>query len=571
MSDGTGPVVILGAGINGAALARELALGGLSVIVVDTHDLAFGATAYSSRLIHGGLRYLEYGEFDLVRESLAERTRLLRLAPQFVRPLKLFIPVSNRFGGLLSSAARFLGLGRGRAAAASAGSRGVWLVRAGLRLYDAYARDPELPTHEVFQTSRQQEVQLDARRYPWLCAYYDAQIRFPERFVVALLDDARQAAKEAGASFELFTYHRAELQGRTLDIYSLDDHSSGNGSSGNLSTPVKSLEPAAIVNATGAWVDRTLAQLHVKAATLMGGTKGSHLLTAHAGLRAALGAHGLYAEAADGRPIFILPFGSASLVGTTDLPFEGDPADAVATPEELQYLLDAVNSLIPSVRLSTSDIDLHYCGVRPLPYVGSSSPAAVTRRHWLEAHDHAELPLYSIIGGKLTTCRSLAEESAHTIRQRLGLPVGADSRERAVPGGENYPADDRALETELERLAEKFSLNREQLAAVWRLRGTQTEAILDECLASDQQSLAGVDLPLGFVRWTIRREWVRRLDDLVERRLMLLYDRRLTEACLHQLAELLVEAGLLPAGELQAEVRRTAQRLQAHFGKRLAS
>ncbi len=116
----------------------------------------------------------------------------------------------------------------------------------------------------------------------------------------------------------------------------------------------------------------------------------------------------------------------------------------MATPEELNYLLDAVNSLIPSVRLSSSDIDLHYCGVRPLPYVGPSSPAAVTRRHWLEAHDHAELPLYSIIGGKLTTCRSLAEESAQVIRQRLGLPVGANSRERAVPGGENYPADDQA-------------------------------------------------------------------------------------------------------------------------------
>src|SRR5512140_991872 len=113
MSSAAHPILILGAGINGAALARELCLNGQSVIIVDTHDLAFGATAYSSRLIHGGLRYLEYGEFDLVKESLAERTRLLRLAPQFVRPLKLFIPVSNRFGGLLASVGRFFGWGRG--------------------------------------------------------------------------------------------------------------------------------------------------------------------------------------------------------------------------------------------------------------------------------------------------------------------------------------------------------------------------------------------------------------------------------------------------------------------------
>src|SRR5579872_689832 len=100
-------ILILGAGINGAAIARELALNGVSVFLVDTSDVAFGATAYASRLIHGGLRYLEYGEFDLVRESLAERTRLLRLAPQFVRPLRLFIPIENRFGGLVRSLARF--------------------------------------------------------------------------------------------------------------------------------------------------------------------------------------------------------------------------------------------------------------------------------------------------------------------------------------------------------------------------------------------------------------------------------------------------------------------------------
>ncbi len=559
MPDAVGPVVILGAGINGAALARELTLGGLSVVVVDAYDLAYGTTAYSSRLIHGGLRYLEYGEFDLVKESLAERTRLLRLAPQFVRPLKLFIPVANRFGGLLASAGRFFGFGRGRAAAQAAGSRGAWLVQAGLRLYDAYARDPELPKHQTFRTAQQHEVCLDAQKYPWVCAYYDAQILFPERFVVALLDDARQAAEKSGVSLEIFTYHRAELNGRRLDIHSLAGGAA----------PVRCVQPAAIVNATGAWVDRTLAELHVKSPTLMAGTKGSHFITAHAGLRAALGDHGLYAEAADGRPVFILPFGDASLVGTTDLPYEGDPADAVAEPEEIEYLLGVVNALIPNVRLVPSDVDLHYCGVRPLPYVGPSSPAAVTRRHWLEAHLGAELPVYSIIGGKLTTCRSLAEESAGAIRQRLGLPTSANSRDRPLPGGDNYPADAAALVAEINRLAEKFSLSRAQIAAVWRLRGTQTEAILDECLAGDKQLLVGVDLPLGFARWTIRHEWVRRLDDLVERRLMLLYDRRLSEACLKQLAELLVEAGLLPAGERQAEVRRTIERLQTHFGKRL--
>src|SRR6188768_3304105 len=133
------PIVILGGGINGAAAARELVLNGQSVWLVDSADVAFGATAYSSRLIHGGLRYLEFGEFGLVRESLGERTRLLKLAPHLVHPLRLFIPVRNRFGGLMAAARRFFGLkGRPRKTPLH---RGLWTVRFGLWLYDNYARD----------------------------------------------------------------------------------------------------------------------------------------------------------------------------------------------------------------------------------------------------------------------------------------------------------------------------------------------------------------------------------------------------------------------------------------------
>jgi glycerol-3-phosphate dehydrogenase len=559
MSELKSPVLILGAGINGAALARELALGGVSVVVVDTNDLAFGTTAYSSRLIHGGLRYLEYGEFGLVRESLAERTRLLRLAPQFVRPLKLYIPVTNRFGGLIASAARFLGLGRGQAAAKAA-SRGLWLVRLGLRLYDIYARDPMLPKHSTVRSDRQSDVRIDPAHYPWLCSYYDAQILFPERFVVALLDDARRAAAETGAAFELYTYHRAEIRGRLVEISPVS----------GADEPVARLEPASIVNATGAWVDRTLAQLHVRSKTLMGGTKGSHFITSNPRLRAALGDHGMYVEAGDGRPLFVLPLGDVSLVGTTDLPFEGDPADAVASPAELDYLLETVNSVVPNVNLSRTDIELHYSGVRPLPFVGPSAPAAVTRRHWIEENRDSVIPLYSIIGGKLTTCRSLAEEATAAIRNRIGLSPGRNSRERLLPGAESYPASDQAVEAECRRVAGELGLAFAQVQTVWRLRGAETAAILKSCLGDDKTSLADTDLPAAFARWSIRHEWVRRLDDLVERRLMLLYDRRLSRGCLRQLAAMLVEAGLLRAEDTESEVERVAERLKSHFGKQLA-
>ena len=557
------PTLILGAGINGAALARELVLAGMPVVVVDIGDLARGATAFSSRLIHGGLRYFEYGEFDLVRESLAERTRLLRLAPQFVRPLKLFIPVSNRWGGVRESALRFLKV-RSQAGRKPP-HRGLWLVRAGLKLYDWYARDPTLPRHQVVSTGSPATPPVDRQRYPWLCAYYDAQIRYPERFVVALFGDARRLAEEQKIDFQLLTYHRATLTGSTVTVRRHVDAAD--------ETPaITQFQPAAVINATGAWVDHTLAEeLHVPAVKLMGGTKGSHFVTSHAPLRAAVEHGGIYAEAPDGRPIFILPFGSSVLVGTTDLPYSGDPADAVATEEELDYLLSAVDLVSPGVRLSRADIDLHYSGVRPLPRIDETTPAAITRRHWLEEHTGAKVPLFSVIGGKLTTCRSLAESSVATIRGRLGLDAAPrTSRDRPVPGGEAYPSDESSLHRHWQELAERSGFAVEQVRAVWELCGTQTAETLSQTDASGRENVRDTDLPRSFVRWIIEHEWVRSLDDLVERRLMLLYDRRLSEATLRCLAGLLAEAGVLPAEQVEAEVRRTAERLHRHFGKNLA-
>src|SRR5262245_43816919 len=219
-------VLILGAGINGAALARELALNSVGIVVVDTRDIAAGATAYSSRLIHGGLRYLEYGDFALVRESLAERTRLLRLAPQFVRPLRLYIPIRNRFGGLMQASRRFLGL-KDRPHESthsafriphSALSRGLWTVRFGLWLYDKYARDPTLPKHDSHRATDPDVVPVDRSKYRWVCSFSDAQIVFPERFTLALLNDARQIAAAQGSEFRVLTYHQATLVETSVQI-----------------------------------------------------------------------------------------------------------------------------------------------------------------------------------------------------------------------------------------------------------------------------------------------------------------------------------------------------------------
>lgn len=554
-------VLILGAGINGAAIARELVLNRVPVCLVDAVDISYGATAYSSRLIHGGLRYLEYAEFDLVRESLGERTRLLQLAPQFVKPLELVIPVENRFGGLWQSAARFLRLPHG----ASFKARGMWLVRMGLWLYDRYARDPLLPRHRAFTAERAAEQGMPplSSRFGWMCAYYDAQIRFPERFVVSMLHDARQAAAEQGVSFQLLTYTEASLDGGDV---SLHDRWTGQ---------TTALRPDIIINATGAWVDETLHRLQVPEQRLMGGTKGSHIVTFQPKIRELLGHRAIYAEAEDGRPFFILPFGQATLIGTTDLRYEGDPADAVATQAEIEYLVSSVGRIVPAAGLTVDDVALHYSGVRPLPFVPAGKTGAITRRHWLHHHSNGHVPLISVIGGKLTTCGSLARETTAAVLKQLQLGQPADTSNRIFPGAALYPNDEASVDRQQQRLAAQFQTPVEAIKAIWELHGTLTEAIFNDIardprLAALQGSLLdGTHLPLSVVRWTIRHEWARHVSDLVERRLMLLYDRQLTRGALRQLAEALAAEGVIASNEVDTEVATTAARLADHFGKRV--
>ncbi len=329
----------------------------------------------------------------------------------------------------------------------------------------------------------------------------------------------------------------------------------------------ESFEPAAVINATGAWVDGTLAQLGVPSQRLIGGTKGSHFLTNHQGLRERLAGRGVYAEAADGRPVFILPLGEQALVGTTDVPFEGDPREARASEEELEYLLSAVNQVFPDLRLSPDDIDWHYAGVRPLPYVDRRVPASITRRHWLHEHADAALPTYSVIGGKLTTCRSLAETAAATVLHRLGWPVKPVSTSRPLPGGDAYPGDAAAVVAQQQDLADQLQMPASQVAAVWQLCGNRAGEILSQLSDRSEACLDATHLPLAFVRYVIEHEWVQTLADLVQRRLMLLYHPRLTRRCLEQLAELLTAAGKLDPQRASHDVQAFAQRLHDHHGK----
>src|SRR5712691_11201213 len=433
--DATPLVLVVGAGINGAAVARELVLNGISVVVVDANDIAFGATSRSSRLIHGGLRYLEYGDVRLIRESLRERAILLRTAPQFVRPLRLRIPVRRRFGGLVWSVLTLFGWDRswcGRfwlRCFPNARERGLWLIRLGLWMYNRLAAGMEKAIRGTGNDDRprmfavpQSSFSVPQSSFPWICEYFDAQMRSPERFTVALLDDARQLAREQSLTFDVRTHTLAEFHGREVCLIDRLGRNS----------PI-TLRPDILINATGAWGDATLADWRIGSPKLFGGTKGSHFVTANRELRHALGDDGIYAEASDGRMVFVLPFGpEQTLVGTTDEPFDARPETAVAEPREIDYLIDLVNQVVPSARLTRQDVLLSYSGVRPLPFARADSPSSIPRGHWIDENARGPLPILTLIGGKLTTCRALGEEVCDRVLTRLRLARIASSRERPI-------------------------------------------------------------------------------------------------------------------------------------------
>lgn len=565
------PVLILGAGVNGISVARELLLNGLGVTVVDTADIAFGATSKSSRLIHGGLRYLEYGDFSLVRESLRERERLLRAAPQFVTPLRLHIPVRQRLGGLIASGLRFAGLqrlpGLGQLAGWSgSGPRGLVTVEAGLRFYDFLAGETSLPPRGTLPVGAEGGPAVDPERFAWLCSYSDCQMLYPERYVVSLVRDCRAISHETGIPFELLTYHRAIRHRNRVEIAPLIGGGTSTGDAAASAGADRIIEPICIVNASGAWGDLTLSDLPVSSPRLLGGTKGSHIVTSQPKLREALRGDGVYAEAADGRLVFVLPYGDAVMIGTTDDRFEGRPEDVYATTKDVEYLVGMVNEVFPQVALTAGDVESHCCGVRPLPYVPQGTTTAIPRGHWIASTTSDGLPIHTLVGGKLTTCRALGEETARLIVEDRGATARgravenvfvSRTEERPVPGSAGFPGSPSALAALIESISRETGWECETVRASVSLLGTLAAEALRIPAEGDRRLLDGTPYPRILARWMIDHEDCATPGDVVERRLMLALDPRTTRRTIEDVAEVWTEArGAVDLSALLERLRR---------------
>ena len=324
--------------------------------------------------------------------------------------------------------------------------------------------------------------------------------------------------------------------------------------------------PSLIVNVSGAWGDITLKGIDAGTTPLFAGTKGSHFITRHPALKAALGDGGVYAETEDRRLCFILPLGDAVLVGTTDERWSGPPEDAVASDAELDYLLSLVQTVF-GLALSRLDIVAHYSGVRSLPRTTDTNNAAVSRDHSLVEHRLHGVLVVTLLGGKLTTFRSVAEQIADRVLKQLGLARQASTRDRLLTGSDGFPRESSEWPKLWQHWATDYGTTVEEANVLWPLYGMRTRDILAAVASQPLTVVADTPFTTRVARWVIEHEWVTTLDDLIERRLMLVFARGLTLGTLQDLAECLVASDRLTAEAVPSVIESTRERLLTHYGR----
>lgn len=490
-------VLVIGGGINGIGVFRELALQGLDVLLVERGDFASGASAASSHMIHGGIRYLENGELRLVKESVQERNRLLRLAPHRVQPLETTIPIFSTFSGILSAPLRLLThrqTGRPR-------ERGALLIKVGLTLYDLFSRGGGVVPRHRFRGRRRSLAELPDLNpnVRYTATYYDAGMSDPERLALDVLLDGLATGPHATA------LNYVEAIGAGPDGVRLRDVETGADFT---------VAADIVVNTTGPWTDLTNAALGAPTSYL-GGTKGSHIVVDDPELLDATGGREIFFENEDGRIVLIYPLHGRVLIGTTDLP--ADPAEpARCTPEEVDYFVRLVSQVFPDRPVDPTRIVYAFSGIRPLPRQEDTAPGLVSRdyRVDVDVDGPVGVPVLSLVGGKWTTFRAVSAHLADAVLDRLGerRTRGTESLPLSASIGIPAPADRDAW---LMQTFPGIPLLRARV--LLRRYGARCVAVAEYLTGSDEQ-LVEHELSTGELAFLVREEGVLRLADVVLRR-----------------------------------------------------
>nr|WP_298281850.1 glycerol-3-phosphate dehydrogenase [Acidocella sp.] len=457
-------LLIVGGGVNGAAIARDAAGRGLSVQLVEQHDLAQHTSSASTKLIHGGLRYLEYYEFRLVREALIEREKLLGIAPHIIWPLEFVLPHEKHL-------------------------RPAWMIRAGLFLYDHLAKRKALPASRAISFAAHPAGGVLQPSYKRGFTYADCWVEDSRLVVLNAMD-----AAERGAQINT----RCKLLSARPE-----------GGLWLARTEAGPIAARAMVNAAGPWVAEVLSRkLGRNTENNVRMIKGSHIVTK----RLYEGEEAFILQNPDGRIVFVIPYErNFSLIGTTDVPFDADPDKVEISPEETAYLCAAVSRYFRKP-VTPADVVWSYAGVRPLYDDNATEAKAVTRDYVLDlTHDEATPPLLSVFGGKITTSRKLAEHALEKLLPAMGRPVGSSwTGDAVLPGG-----DFTDFNKYLTEFQGRFpSLPLDLARRLVRAYGTRAERFAGTNMGED----LGGGVSEAELAYLARHEWVRSAEDVLWRR-----------------------------------------------------
>lgn len=473
-------LAIIGGGINGAGIACDAAGRGLSVILIESGDLAGATSSASSKLIHGGLRYLEHWEFRLVREALAEREVLLAKAPHLIKPMRFVLPHV-------------------------AALRSRWLIRLGLFLYDRLAKRTTIGGSHGLDFTRDRSGVPLRNKFSHGFAYWDCWVD-DSRLVIL---NAMSAANNGADILTRTRFDRAQAED---GLWRLDIKPEQTGAS-------RQVTARAIVNAAGPWADKVLMACDTGMPSTADNTrlrliKGSHIVVPR--IKGAEDAYILQQD--DGRVVFVIPYEeNYSMIGTTDVPIEGEPEKAAASDDEIRYMLAAVNRYI-TAEIKESDIVWKFSGVRPLYDDDTESASKVTRDYHLALkNDDDTPPILSIFGGKITTYRCLAEEALEKLSPffpNMGRPW---TLRGFLPGG-NLPGGN--MDAFLEGLAKRYPrLDPTLIKKITRRHGSLTTDILGDAKSMDDLGQhIGEELYEKEVEYLKRREWAVTAEDILWRR-----------------------------------------------------
>ena len=518
-ADGSVDVVILGAGINGAGLFRDLCAQGINCLIVEKTDFGAGTSAAPSRLIHGGLKYLETGEFGLVAQSTLERNLLLKNAPHCVTALPTIIPIFSWTKGIFAALRTLFG------STSAPRSRGAILIKIGLSIYDYYgSRDRVMPRHKLIGRKQAlRDIPAMTKSIVATGTYYDAKISHPERLVLELVTDGLDAnPRSAMANYTTLTSAKDGVLTFQPE----------NG-------PAFSVRPKFVVNAAGPWIDHVNAALGAPS-KMIGGTKGSHILLKHDELLKALNGRMIYFEADDGRICLVYDYLGLALVGSTDIPAD-NPDSVVSEPQEIDYMINSLRGLLPGMTFDHSQIVYAYSGIRPLPASNASIPGLISRDHSApvaEPDKARPFPIISLIGGKWTTFRGFAEEVTDTILKRMGASRKTTTRAMPIGGGKDFPTTAAARAEWLKRESAETGLDIPRLDQLLTRYGTKAREIAryrgkwtdrDRLPDSTDHSLAEID-------YILQNEGVEHLSDIVMRRTTLAITGSLTLNDLQRIA-----------------------------------